>query len=49
MYFLIFLGLAIVIGLAESAKDSYDAYQFKKSGGLEAKYPGTFGKKNDKK
>ncbi len=49
MYFLFFLVLAIVIGLVESAKDSYDAYKFKQSGGLEKKYPGMFGKKNDKK
>lgn len=47
--FLFWLLIVIVICVAESAKDSYDAYQYKKSGGLEKKYPGTFGKKNDKK
>ncbi len=43
--FLFWLLIAILIGIGESAKDSYDAYQYKKSGGIEKKYPGTFGKK----
>ena len=37
--FLIFLGIFVICCLAEEAKDSYDAYKYKKSGGFYAKYP----------
>lgn len=37
--------LVIIIGLLESAKDSYDAAKFHNSNTLEQKYPHTWGKK----
>ncbi len=43
--FLFWLLVAILIGIGENLKDSYDAAQYQKRGGIEAKYPGTFDKK----
>ncbi len=37
--FLFWLAIAIVIGLSEEIKDSYDAYKYHQNGGFEAKYP----------
>ncbi len=43
--FLFWKLIAILIGIEEEAKDSYDAYQYKKQGGIETKYPAIFSKK----
>ena len=37
--FLLFLGIFIICCLAEEAKDSYDAYKYKKNGGFYAENP----------
>lgn len=50
MELLFWIGLILVIGLGESIKDSIDAHNYKKSGGIEAKYPEVFKNNNyDKK
>ena len=37
--FLLFLGIFIICCLAEEAKDSYNAYKYKKNGGFYAENP----------
>ena len=37
--FLLFFLIFIICCLAEEAKDSYDAYKYKKSGGFYTQYP----------
>ena len=37
--FLLWLGIFIICCLAEEAKDSYDAYKYKKNGGFYAENP----------
>lgn len=37
--FLMWLFIALAIGIAEEIHDSIDAYNYNKNGGFEAKYP----------